>query len=161
VAGGHPVSQSGVPVVVAAAVPAARPSLSRPSGAKGQKLQHSEEHKSSNAVAAVAVSLAGLEKTMSRTSERKADLALVAVQAKLLEMLPEGAEKQRRVLEMLQRTDVLRGCGQAANRIERAGERGSIATVGVAGGEGSDGVDSGAGGVAGVGSDGVSDGGGE
>lgn len=83
--------------IVAVAVPANDPGASRPAGVKRQKLSASGQRKALPAVDAVAKSMIEVKAALEASTRRKSRIAGLALEAKLLEMLDDGLEKQRHV----------------------------------------------------------------
>lgn len=92
---------------VAAAVPMAGPSASRPAGSKRFKKAAAQNRESSVAVDHLAESIHGVREAFSSASERRSDLAALALEANLLTMMAEGEEKQRLLRDLLNKTQRL------------------------------------------------------
>lgn len=93
-------------------------------------------------VAMLAKSVDSVKAALEASSARKADLAAIALEAKLLDRLPASEEKMRRLEELLQRTRTVRASAsgyaadsyQAHQEVRRDGEPESSHTPREAGG---------------------------
>lgn len=82
---------------------AAKPSAARPRGVKRTKTAMSDPGSTGSAVEWFAESVTGVKEEMTSSNKRKADLAGLALDAKLEDMLDDGAEKQTMVRYLLRR----------------------------------------------------------
>lgn len=117
---------------VAALIPSDSPSARRPAGAKRQKLADGKRGKSDLAVVAVAKSMAEVKNALEASSARKASLAGMALEAKLVEMLQDGPDKQERDRDPLHRTQQInqaQASGQTLGEGGGGGVRGTAAAV--------------------------------
>lgn len=88
--------------------------------------------KSDLAVVAVAKSMAEVKDALEVSTARKASLAGMALQAKLVEMLQDGLEKQERVRDLLYRTQQInqaQASGRTLGEGGGGGVRGTAAAV--------------------------------
>lgn len=88
--------------------------------------------KSDLAVVAVAKSMAEVKDALEASTARKASLAGMALQAKLVEMLQDGLEKQERVRDLLYRTQQInqaQASGRTLGEGGGGGVRGTAAAV--------------------------------
>lgn len=127
--GGDASAQQTAPEGVAATIPADSPGFSRPLGAKRKKLRDATEGKPAHAVAAVAQSMAGVKAALEDSTARKATLAAMSLEAKLLEMLPNGPDKIQRVRELLARTQQVNQAHESGSARPVSGDRGAVAVA--------------------------------
>lgn len=127
--GGDASAQQTAPEGVAATIPADSPGFSRPLGAKRKKLRDATEGKPAHAVAAVAQSMAGVKAALEDSTARKATLAAMSLEAKLLEMLPNGPDKNQRVRELLARTQQVNQAHESGSARPVSGDRGAVAVA--------------------------------
>lgn len=99
---------------IATAVPASSPSARRPTGAKRFKASAAADRGSHRAVQNLADSVQGVRTALSVAAERKTALAGLALETKLVELLEPGADKQRRVRDLLRRTQELQSSSSGA-----------------------------------------------
>lgn len=92
------------PPAVEPAIPAVKPSAARPRGVKRTKASLVDPNPAGAAVERLATSVTSMKEAMVSSNRRKADLAGLALEAKLVDMLDEGAEKQTMVRDSLRRT---------------------------------------------------------
>lgn len=124
--------------VVSATIPSDSPGSSLPLGAKRNKVIDAKEGKPAHAVAAVAQSMTGVEAAFEDATARKASSAEMTLEAKLLEMVPNGSDTAQRVRDLLARAQQVhqvngsgsapaapedRGAGAAASAGESSGRR--------------------------------------
>jgi len=94
-------------VVIATAVPAEKPSMNRPMGVKRQKLLASVEGPSQRSFEGFMRTVASFRDSMAAGQKKKNSVAALALEAKLVELLEDGPEKQRMLRELLSRTQAL------------------------------------------------------
>lgn len=99
--GQHRVSSAGEEDVVAA-VPAAQPSPGRLIGVKHFKAAGAASEASDTSIDRVAQSVSSMREALTACRRKKADLASLHLEAKLVEMLDPGEEKQIMVRALLQ-----------------------------------------------------------
>jgi len=123
-------SDSDVGDVFSAALPAEKSSKSRPMGIKRQKLLDSVSEKPHRALDGVSWSVSGVRDALAAGNEKETSVAAMAVEAKVLERLEDGPEKQQYVRELLERTKALRvpvsPVGGADTRQRHAPDSGSV-----------------------------------